>query len=141
LRGISFKRIGNSDRIRGAIMGTLDTLTNGVLTKTAVYASTTAGDQASSVITGIPGKKIRIFAIAATTNIGGTNFYLRNGLGGTAVTETYYRAISGSPSAAYYSRVGYQGIWLYETLAGVALVLNCTTAGAQVSVSLTYSYI
>lgn len=121
--------------------GTLDTLTNGVLTKTAVYSSTTAGDQATAVIAGQAGKKIRIFAISCTTNIGGSNFYLRNGAAGTAVTETFYRAISGSPSAAYYSRVGYQGIWLYETQAGVNLVLNCTTAGAQVSISLTYSYV
>jgi hypothetical protein len=122
-------------------MGTLDTLTNGVLAKTAVYSSTTVGDQATPVIAGVTGKKIRVFAIAATTNIGGTNFYLRNGAGGTAVTETYYRAISGSPSAAYYSRVGYQGIWLYETTVGSNLVLNCTTAGAQVSISLTYSFV
>jgi len=122
-------------------MGTLDTLTNGVYTKTAVYASTTAGNQAAVVVPEVAGKKIRIFAIAATTNIGGTNFYLRNGTGGAALTETYYRAISGSPSAAYYSRVGYQGIWLYETTVGSAIVLNCTTAGAQVSVSLTYSYV
>lgn len=122
-------------------MGTLDTLTSGVLTKTAVYSSTTAGDQATPVIAGVVGKKIRIFAIACTTNIGGTNFYLRNGTGGIPVTENFYRAISGSPSAAYYSRVGYQGIWLYETAIGASLVLNCTTAGAQVSISLTYSLI
>lgn len=122
-------------------MGSLDLVTGGVLTKTIAYTNTTAGDQATPVIAGQTGKKIRVFAIAATTNIGGTNFYLRNGAGGTAVTETYYRAISGSPSAAYYSRVGYQGIWLYETQSGVNLVLNCTTATAQVSISLTYSYI
>jgi hypothetical protein len=122
-------------------MGTLDTLTNGVLTKTVAIASTTAGDQAAAIVTGAAGKKIRIFAISCTTNIGGTNFYLRNGAGGAVLTETFYRAISGSPSAAYYSRVGYQGIWLYETLTGVSIVLNCTTAGAQVSVSLVYSYV
>ena len=112
-----------------------------VQTVTIQYASTTAGDQATPVLPAVAGKKIRIFAIAATTNIGGTNFYLRNGAGGSAVTEMYYRAISGSPSAAYYSRVGYPGIFLYETLVGVALTLNCTTAGAQVSVSLSYSYV
>lgn len=122
-------------------MGSLDTVTAGILTKVAVYNPTTAGDQTASVITGQAGKKIRIFAIAATTNIGGTNFYLRNGTGGTPVTENFYRAISGSPSAAYYSRVGYQGIWLYETTVGSNLVLNCTTSGAQVSISLTYSYV
>lgn len=112
-----------------------------VQVKTVAYASTTAGDQATPVITEIAGKKIRIFAIACTTNIGGTNFYLRNGVGGTPVTEIYYRAIAGSPSTAYYSRVGYQGIFLYETIVGVNLVLNCTTAGAQVSISLVYSYV
>lgn len=122
-------------------MGTLDTLTNGVYTKTAVYSSTTAGDQATPVIPSVAGKKIRIYAISATTNIGGTNFYLRNGAVGTQLTETFYRAISGSPSAAYYSRVGYQGIWLYETEIGKSIVLNCTTASAQVSVSLVYSYV
>jgi hypothetical protein len=98
-------------------------------------------NQAAVVVPAVAGKKIRIYAIAATTNIGGTNFYLRNGTGGTALTETFYRAISGSPSAAYYARVGYQGIWLYETTVGVDIILNCTTAGAQVSVSLTYSYV
>ncbi len=125
------------------MQGTIDQSisVSGVLVKTVQIASTTAGDQSTPVITGAAGKKIRIYAIAATTNIGGTNFYLRNGVGGTAVTENFYRAISGSPSAAYYSRVGYQGIWLYETTPGVSLVLNCTTAGAQVSVSLTYSYV
>jgi hypothetical protein len=122
-------------------VGSLDLVTGGVLTKTVQVASTTAGDQATPIITGAAGKKIRIFAIAATTNIGGTNFYLRNGTGGTPVTENFYRAISGSPSAAYYSRVGYQGIWLYETTAGSNLVLNCTTAAQQVSISLTYSYV
>jgi hypothetical protein len=122
-------------------MGTLDTLTNGVLQKTVSVASTTVGDQAAAIITGVAGKKIRVFAIAATTNIGGTNFYFRNGAAGTVLTETFYRAISGSPSAAYYSRVGYQGIWLYEAEVGKSIVLNCTTAGAQVSVSLVYSFV
>ena len=108
---------------------------------TMQYTSTTAGDQATPVLAAVAGKKIRIFAIAATTNIGGTNFYLRNGTGGSAVTEMFYRAISGSPSAAYFTRVGYPGIFLYETSLGTALVLNCTTASAQVSVSLSYSYV
>lgn len=108
---------------------------------TVQIASTTAGDQATPVLAAIADKKIRIFALAATTNIGGTNFYLRNGAGGSAVTEMFYRAISGSPSAAYFTRVGYPGIFLYETSVGAALVLNCTTAGAQVSVSLSYAYV
>jgi hypothetical protein len=122
-------------------MGSLDLVTGGILTKTIAYSSTTAGDQAAAVVTGVPGKKIRIYAIACTTNIGGTNFYLRNGAGGTPLTENFYRAISGSPSAAYYSRVGYDGIWLYETEVGKSIVLNCTTATAQVSISLTYSFV
>jgi len=122
-------------------MGTLDTLTNGIYTKTAIYSSTTVGDNATPVVPAVAGKKIRIYAISATTNIGGTNFYLRNGAAGTALTETFYRAISGSPSAAYYSRVGYQGIWLYETEVGKSIILNCTTASAQVSVSLVYSFV
>jgi len=122
-------------------MGTLDTLTNGVLTKTVQVNPTTAGDQATPVVVGVAGKKIRIFAIASTTNIGGTNFYLRNGAGGTPVTENFYRSITGSYIAAYFSRVGYQGIWLYETEVGKSLILNCTTASAQVSISLTYSFV
>jgi hypothetical protein len=122
-------------------MGTLDGQISGILQKTVAITSTTAGDQAAAIVTGIPGKKIRVFAIASTTNIGGTNFYLRNGASGSVLTETFYRAISGSPSAAYYSRVGYQGIWLYETEIGKSIVLNCTTAGAQVSISLVYSFV
>lgn len=122
-------------------MGSLDTNVGIVLTKTVQIASTTAGDQSAAIITGMAGKRIRIYAISATTNIGGTNFYLRNGANGTALTENFYRAISGSPSAAYYSRVGYQGIWLYETEVGKSIVLNCTTATAQVSISLTYSFV
>lgn len=122
-------------------MGSLDLVIGGVLTKTVAIASTTVGNQAASIITGKAGKKIRIFALSCTTNIGGTNFYLRNGAAGSQLTETFYRAISGSPSAAYYSRVGYDGIWLYETAtAGEDIILNCTTASAQVSVSLVYSY-
>ena len=117
------------------------TVPNGILTKTVAYATTTVGDQAAAVVTGVAGKKIKIYAISCTTNIGGTNFYLRNGAGGTALTETFYRAISGSPSAAYYSRVGYQGIWLYESTVGSSIILNCTTAAAQVSVSLVYSFV
>jgi hypothetical protein len=113
----------------------------GVITKTAIYSLTTAGDQAIPVVAAVSSKKIRIYAISATTNIGGTNFYLRNGSAGSALTETFYRAISGSPSAAYYSRVGYQGIWLYESEIGKSIVLNCTTAGAQVSISMVYSIV
>lgn len=122
-------------------MGNLDTLTVGVLTKVATYNPTTAGDQAVAIVSAVAGKKIRIFALSATTSIGGSNFYIRNGAGGTPVTEMFYRSITGAYVAAYYSRVGYAGIWLYESEVGKALVLNCTTANATVSVSLTYSYV
>jgi len=122
-------------------MGTLDTLTNGILTKTVAYASTTAGDQASAIITGVAGKKIRIYAIGLSISIGGTNCYLRYGAGGTPVTETFLRTLSGSSFPAYYNRVGYQGIWLYESIVGSSIILNCTTAAAQVSVSLVYSFV
>jgi len=114
---------------------------NGVLTKTVAYASTTAGDQASAIITGVAGKRIRIYAIGLSISIGGTNCYLRNGAGGTPVTETFLRTLSGSSFPAYYNRVGYQGIWLYESIVGSSIVLNCTTAAAQVSVSLVYSFV
>lgn len=122
-------------------MGTLDTLTNGVLTKSITYNPTTAGDQATAIVTGMTGKKIRIFSLAVSISIGGSNCYIRNGTGGTQLTEQFFRTLSGSTFPSYYQRSAYQGIWLYETQAGVNLVLNCTTAGAQVSISLTYSFV
>jgi hypothetical protein len=122
-------------------MGTLDTLTNGVYTKSAVFSPTTVGDQATPIVTAVAGKKIRIYSIAVSISIGGSNCYIRNGAGGTQLTETYFRTLSGSTFPSYYSRSAYSGIWLYESLAGVSLVLNCTTAAAVVSVSLVYSYV
>ena len=122
-------------------MGSLDLVTGGVLTKTAVYASTTAGDQAAAIVPAVTGKKVRIFSLVVSISIGGSNCHIRNGAGGTQLTETFFRTLSGSAFPSYYSRSAYQGIWLYESLSGVALVLNCTTAAAVVSVSLVYSYV
>jgi len=122
-------------------MGSLDLVQGGVLTKAVTYNPTTAGDQASPIVTGVAGKKIRIFALSVSISIGGSNCYVRNGAAGTQLTEQFFRTLSGGQYPAYYSRVGYSGIWLYETEVGKALVLNCTTAGAVVSISLTYSYI
>jgi hypothetical protein len=122
-------------------MGTLDTLTNGLYTKSITYSPTAAGDQATPIVAAIAGKKIRVYAIVVSISIGGSNCYVRNGAGGTQLTETYFRTLSGSAFPSYYSRCGYQGIWLYESLVGVSLVLNCTTAGGVVSISLVYSYV
>jgi len=122
-------------------MGSLDLVTGGILTKSITYSSTTAGDQAAAIIPAVTGKKIRVFSLVVSISIGGTNCYIRNGTGGTQLTETFFRTLSGSAFPSYYSRSAYQGIWLYESLSGVALVLNCTTAAAVVSVSLVYSYV
>jgi hypothetical protein len=112
-----------------------------VKTVTAAYTSTTVGDQAAAVLAAVAGKKIRIFAIAVSISIGGTNCYLRNSGAGTQITETFLRTLSGSSFPAYYSRVGFPGIFLYESDVGKGIVLNCTTASANVSVSLVYSYV
>jgi len=122
-------------------MGSLDLVTGGVLTKSITYSSTTAGDQASAIVPVVTGKKIRIFSLVVSISIGGTNCYIRNGAGGTQLTETFFRTLSGSSFPSYYSRSAYQGIWLYESELSKSLVLNCTTAGAVVSVSLVYSYV
>jgi len=105
------------------------------------YASTTAGDQAAAIIPAVAGKKIRIFAISVSISIGGSNCYIRNGAGGTQLTEQFFRTLSGSAFPSYYSRSAYPGIFLYESEVSKALVLNCTTAAAVVSVSLVYSYV
>lgn len=122
-------------------MSDLNTFKNGVLTKSITYAATTAGDQATPIVAAVTGKKIRIFSSVVSISIGGTNCYIRNGAGGTQVTETFFRTLSGSAFPSYYSRSAYSGIWLYESEISKALVLNCTTAAAVVSVSLVYSYV
>ena len=122
-------------------MGSLDLVTGGVLTKSVTYGTTTAGDQAAAIIPAVTGKKIRVFSLVVSISIGGTNCYIRNGTGGTQLTETFFRTLSGSAFPSYYSRSAYQGIWLYESETSKSLVLNCTTAAAVVSVSLVYSYV
>jgi hypothetical protein len=122
-------------------MGTLDTLTNGILTKSIAYASTTVGDQATPIVAAVVGKKIRVYSLVVSISIGGSNCYIRNGSGGTQLTETFFRTLSGSAFPSYYQRTAYSGIWLYESEVGKSLVLNCTTAAAVVSVSLVYSYV
>ena len=112
-----------------------------IITKSIAYASTTVGDQATPILAGVVGKRIRIYSIAVSISIGGTNCYIRNGVGGTPVTETFLRTLSGSSFPAYYPRTAYQGIWLYTAEVDKGLILNCTTAAALVSVSLVYAYI
>ena len=122
-------------------MGSLDTSAGTVNTKSITYSATTAGDQATPIITAVAGKKIRVYSLAVSISIGGTNCYIRNGAGGSALTETFFRTLSGSSFPAYYQRTAYSGIWLYESETNKALVLNCTTASAVVSVSIVYSYV
>ena len=112
-----------------------------IKTKSITYASTTAGDQAVPIIAAVTNKKIRIYSLSVSISIGGSNCYFRSGAGGTQLTEIFFRTLSGGQYPAYYSRVGYDGIWLYESEISKALVLNCTTASAVVSVSLVYSYV
>lgn len=125
-------------------MGTLDRqawleIDPNIKTAAIQYSSTTVGDQATPVVAGVAGKKIRIFALAVSISIGGTNCYIRSGVGGTQITETFFRTITGSQLAAYYQRTAYPGIYLYQTLnTGDALILNCVTASAVVSVSIVY---
>jgi hypothetical protein len=122
-------------------MGSLDTNVGIVGTKTVAYASTTVGDQSTVILAAVANKKIRIYSLSVSISIGGTNCYIRNGAGGTQLTETFFRTLSGSAFPSYYSRSAYPGIWLYESETNKALVLNCTTASAVVSVSLVYSYV
>jgi hypothetical protein len=122
-------------------MSDINTFKNGVLTKSITYSSTTAGDQTTPIVAAVAGKKVRIYSIAVSISIGGSNCYMRNGSAGTQLTEQFFRTLSGSAFPSYYSRSAYQGIWLYESEVGKSLVLNCTTASAVVSVSLVYSYI
>jgi hypothetical protein len=126
------------------IMGTLDRqswleIDPNIKTAAVQYSSTTAGNQTTPIVAGVSGKKIRIFALAVSISIGGTNCYIRSGAAGAQITETFFRTITGAQSAAYYQRTAYPGIYLYQTSsAGDALILNCVTAAAVVSVSVVY---
>ena len=108
---------------------------------TIMYTSTTVGDQATPILAAVTGKKIRIFALAVCISIGGTNCYIRNSSSGTQITERFDRTISGAQYAAYYNRIAFPGIFLYESDVSRGLVLNCVTASATVSVTLVYSYV
>lgn len=93
------------------------------------YAVASAGDQSPAVVAAVVGKKIRVLAMALTSSINGPTCFLRSGTGGTQISETILRNITGSTSAMNYQRSAYYPIFLYETAAGQALVLNASATG------------
>jgi len=100
-----------------------------VLSIARAYTPTGAGDQATPVVTAVAGKKIRVLSWACSTSINGPTIYLRSGAGGTQISETILRNISGATIAVNYQRSAYYPIHLFETASGSALVLNCSAAG------------
>lgn len=132
-------------------MGSLDTLgylpdgyyydENGkrltILSRAQNYPTATVGDQATPVVAAVAGKKIRVLSMALSTSINGPTCYLRSGAGGTQISETILRNITGSYAAVNYQRSAYYPIFLYETAAGQALVLNCSATGVA-SVQVVY---
>jgi hypothetical protein len=100
-----------------------------VNTAAVSYTVATAGDQATPVVAAVAGKRIRVLAMALTTSINGPSCFLRSGTGGTQISELILRNISGSTSAMNYQRTAYYPIFLYQTNAGQALVLNASATG------------
>lgn len=101
------------------------------------YPSATVGDQATPVVAAVAGKKIRVLAMALSTSINGPSCFLRSGAAGTQISETILRNITGSFAAVNYIRTAYYPIFLYETNAGQALILNCSATGVA-SVQVVY---
>jgi len=101
------------------------------------YPSATVGDQAAPVVASVAGKKIRVLAMALSSSINGPSCFLRSGAAGTQISETILRNISGAFSAVNYIRTAYYPIFLYETNAGQALILNCSNTGVA-SVQVVY---
>jgi hypothetical protein len=124
-------------------MGTLDRqsweLDPSIKSKAFTY-TTTLGDQALPIVPAVAGKKIRVYSLGVSLNIGGSNCYIKDSTG-VQKTELFLRTISGSTVPAYYTRSAYPGIMLFETAVGASLILNCTTAGATNSVQVVYSYV
>jgi len=108
-----------------------------ILTAAVPYPSTTVGDQATPVVAAVAGKKIRVLSMALSSSINGPQCYLRSGAGGTQISETILRNITGSTSAMNYQRSAYYPVHLYETGVGQALVLNCSATGVA-SVQVVY---
>jgi len=108
-----------------------------ILTQARSYPSATVGDQAQAVVAAVAGKKIRVLSMALSSSINGPQCYLRSGAGGTQISETILRNITGSTSAMNYQRSAYYPIHLYETGVGQALVLNCSAVGVA-SVQVVY---
>ena len=104
---------------------------------TAKSYTATVGDQAIPIVLAVPGKKIRILSMALSSSINGPTCFLRSGTGGTQISETILRNITGSTSAMNYQRSAYYPIYLYETSINQALILNCSATGTC-SVQVTY---
>jgi hypothetical protein len=108
-----------------------------IFSKAVSYPAATVGDQATPVVAAVAGKKIRVLAMALSTSINGPSCFLRSGVAGTQISETILRNISGSFAAVNYIRTAYYPIFLYETNAGQALILNCSNTGVA-SVQVVY---
>jgi hypothetical protein len=108
-----------------------------ILTQARSYPAVTVGDQATAVVAAVAGKKIRVLAMALSSSINGPTCFLRSGAAGAQISETILRNITGSTAAVNYQRSAYYPIFLYETAAGQALVLNCTNTGVA-SVQVVY---
>lgn len=108
-----------------------------VLSKAVYYPSATVGDQATPVVAAVSGRKIRVLSFAVTTSINGPIVYLRDGIGGTQISESILRALSGSTMPVNYQRTAYYPIYLFETSAGNPLICNCSATGSA-SVQVVY---
>jgi len=108
-----------------------------VLSKAIYYDPTTVGDQEIPVVAAVPGRKIRVLSFAVSTSIDGPIVFLRNGIGGTQISEMILKAISGSTMPVNYQRTSYYPIYLFETSAGNALICNCSATGSA-SVQVVY---
>jgi len=103
----------------------------------AISYTATVGDQVTPVVAAVAGKRIRVLSVAISTSINGPIVFLRSGAGGTQISETINRAISGSTMPVNYQRSAYYPIYLYQTVAGQALILNCSAVGTA-SVQVVY---
>ncbi|MDP3354162.1 MAG: hypothetical protein Q8S44_10540 [Flavobacteriaceae bacterium] len=108
-----------------------------VLSKAIDYDPTEVGDQATPVVAEVPGRKIRVLSFAVSTSINGPIVYLRDGIGGTQISEKILNAISGSTVPINYQRTAYYPIYLFQTSPGNPLICNCSATGSA-SVQVVY---
>lgn len=107
----------------------------------AITYTTTVGDQATPIVAAKAGKKIRVFSFGLSISIGGSQCFMRSGVGGLQLSETFLRPLSGAVMPAYYTRTAAQDSMIFETGVGATLVLNCGTAGATNSVQVVFAYV